>query len=92
MLKADNVSRSYTTPRGELPILANVLLEQKNGAWIIKGTTVKVTAVKVSELGAACSRLLDGIVTGSVVHTRQPQLSTAVSVAGKRRLGVGLSR
>lgn len=48
---------------------------------------VKVTAPKVTELGAACARMLEGIVTRSVVHTRQPQMSTAASVAGKRALG-----
>ena len=31
MLKIDNVSKSYTTPRGELPILANVSLTLERG-------------------------------------------------------------
>ncbi|MBA3638789.1 MAG: ABC transporter ATP-binding protein, partial [Acidobacteria bacterium] len=31
MLKIDNLSKSYTTPRGELPILANVSLTLARG-------------------------------------------------------------
>jgi hypothetical protein len=31
--------------------------------------------------------MLEGIVTGQVRHTRQPQMSFSVSVAGKRPLG-----
>ena len=48
---------------------------------------VKLTKPKVVELGTACSRLLDGIVTGSVRHTKQGQMDAAVAVAGKRPLG-----
>jgi len=48
---------------------------------------VKVTCPKVAELGAAHTRMLEGVVTGQVRHIRQPQLSAAVSVAGKRPLG-----
>jgi phage terminase large subunit-like protein len=48
---------------------------------------LRVKQPKVNELGRACARLLEGIVTGSVRHTRQPQLAVAVSVAGKRDLG-----
>ena len=52
-----------------------------------KAAHVRVTYPKVTELGQACMRLLDGVVTGQVWHTRQPQLTLAVSSAGKRRLG-----
>jgi hypothetical protein len=46
-----------------------------------------VTCPKVTEIGAACSKVLEGVVTGSVRHPRQVQMSSAVSIAGKRRLG-----
>ncbi len=48
---------------------------------------VKVTSPKVTDLGGACTRMLEAVVTGQVMHTRQPQLTSAVSVAGRRRLG-----
>lgn len=47
---------------------------------------LRIKVPKVAELGQACSRLLEGIVTASVRHTRQPQMASAVSVAGKRPL------
>jgi len=43
--------------------------------------------VKVAELGAGCSRVLDGIVTGWLWHIGQPQLTSAALPAGKRPLG-----
>lgn len=63
------------------------LTEEKAGRWFLKGTRVEVRAPKVVELGAACSHLLDGIVTGWLHHIGQPQLTTAAQVAGKRALG-----
>jgi phage terminase large subunit-like protein len=67
------------------PIAA--LLEQKAGRWLLKGTRVEVTPMKVSELGSACSLVLDGIVTGWLHHIGQPQFTSAALVAGKRALG-----
>ena len=63
------------------------LTEERGGRWFLKGTQVRVRAPKVVELGAACSHLLDGVVTGWLHHIGQPQLTTAVQVAGKRALG-----
>lgn len=63
------------------------LTEERGGRWFIKGTQIRVHAPKVVELGAACSHLLDGVVTGWLHHIGQPQLDTAVQVAGKRALG-----
>lgn len=64
------------------------LLEQyKPGRWRFKGTTLQVTPVKVAELGAGCSKVLDGIVTGWLWHIGQPQLTSAALPAGKRPLG-----
>ena len=62
------------------------LCEQRAGVWWLKGSKVRVTPVTVKELGSACSQLLVGVVDGSVRHTRQPQLSVAVSIATKRAL------
>lgn len=63
------------------------LLEQRHGGWFVKDTKVRITPLKVADLGAACTKLLDGVVTGWLRHTRQPQVGSAVQVAGKRALG-----
>jgi len=62
------------------------LCEKRNDRWFLKGSQVQITPLAVKELGAACSRLLVGIVDGSIHHTKQPQMSLAASVAGKRKL------
>ena len=63
------------------------LTEERGGRWFLTGTQIRVHAPRVVELGAACSHLLDGVVTGWLHHIGQPQLDTAVQVAGKRALG-----
>jgi len=63
------------------------LLEQKQGKWFFNGTKVQLTPMKVNDLGVACSRLLDGVVTNSVHHIGQPQMASAAAVATKRKLG-----
>lgn len=45
------------------------------------------TPPRVADVGIACTRLLDGVVTGSVRHTRQGQMDAAVAAAGRRALG-----
>jgi hypothetical protein len=65
----------------------SALLEQRNGRWFFKGTTLEATPVKVAELGSGCALVLDGIVTGWLHHIDQPQLSAAALSAGKRALG-----
>jgi hypothetical protein len=67
------------------PIAA--LLEQRNGRWYFKGTRLEVMPMKVSDLGSACSLVLDGIVTGWLHHIGQPQFTSAALSAGKRPLG-----
>ena len=52
-----------------------------------KAARIEVTTPTVKDLGSACSRLLEGLVTASVHHIKQPQMSAAASVATKRRLG-----
>jgi hypothetical protein len=63
------------------------LLEQRAGRWFFKGTNLEATPVKVSELGAGCANVLDGIVTGWLHHIGQPQFTAAALAAGKRPLG-----
>jgi hypothetical protein len=63
------------------------LLEKRNDRWFFKGSRLEATPVKVAELGAGCSRVLDGIVTGWLHHVDQPQLNGAALSAGKRPLG-----
>lgn len=67
--------------------VAALLEQHKPGKWRFKGTRLEATPVKVAELGAGCSRVLDGIVTGWLWHIGQPQLTTAALAAGKRALG-----
>ncbi len=62
------------------------LLEQRNGRWLFKDSTVEVTPMRVTDLGQACSLVLNGVVTGWLHHIGQPQLSTAALAAGKRAL------
>jgi hypothetical protein len=67
------------------------LLLERNGRYFLKrddGTLgVEITPMKVAELGAGCSLVLSGIVTGSLFHIGQPQLTAAALAAGKRPLG-----
>ncbi len=62
------------------------LLEQRNGRWFFKDSTVEVTPMRVTDLGQACSLVLNGVVTGWLHHIGQPQLSAAALAAGKRAL------
>jgi phage terminase large subunit-like protein len=68
------------------------LLVERNGRWFLKDDAgkpgvVEITPMKVAELGAGCSMVLNGIVTGSLWHLGQPQLTAAALAAGKRPLG-----
>lgn len=63
------------------------LLDERNGRYFFKGTTILATPVKVAELGAGCAEVLDGIVTGWLHHIGQPQFTAAALAAGKRPLG-----
>jgi len=67
------------------PIAA--LLEKRAERWFFKGSRLELTPVKVAELGAGCSRVLDGIVTGWLHHIDQPQFTAAALAAGRRPLG-----
>lgn len=63
------------------------LLDERNGHYFFKGTTIQATPVKVAELGSGCAEVLDGIVTGWLHHIGQPQFTAAALAAGKRALG-----
>lgn len=67
------------------------LLIERNGRYFLKrddgALGVEVTPMKVAELGAGCSLTLSGVVTGSLWHIGQPQLTAAALAAGKRPLG-----
>jgi hypothetical protein len=63
------------------------LLEQRGNRWFFKGSRLEATPVKVAELGAGCTQVLSGIVTGWLHHIGQPQFTTAALSAGKRALG-----
>lgn len=63
------------------------LLDERNGRWFFKGTDVEATPVRVAQLGVGCAEVLDGIVTGWLHHTGQPQFTSAALAAGKRALG-----
>jgi phage terminase large subunit-like protein len=67
------------------------LLMDRNGRYFLKrddgSLGVEVTPMRVAELGAGCSLVLSGVVTGSLWHIGQPQLTAAALAAGKRPLG-----
>lgn len=67
--------------------LAAFVSKDARGRYILTGTRVVVTAPTVKELGSGCSNLLAAVVTESLAHVGQPQLTSAVAVAGKRALG-----
>jgi hypothetical protein len=84
LMEANPSVRSVVVDVGG-PIAA--LLTAKGKNLYLKGTRVKVMPLKVTQLGAGCANLLDGINAGTVFHMGQPQLSAAVAVVGKRPLG-----
>lgn len=67
--------------------IAALLEKRPDGRWFFKGTKVEATAITVADLGAGCSLVLDGVVTGWLHHIGQPQFSAAALSAGKRPLG-----
>ena len=67
------------------------LLIERNHRYFLKrddgSLGIEITPMKVAELGAGCSLVLSGIVTGGLWHIGQPQLTAAALAAGKRDLG-----
>ena len=52
-----------------------------------KAAGVKVTVTTGAQLAAACGQFFDAVMQGSLRHTDQPQVNTALSVIGKRSVG-----
>lgn len=63
---------------------AAAILDQRNDRWMLG--EVRVTAMKVANLGVACMSLKDGATSGWVWHLGDPFLDSAVQTAGKRDL------
>lgn len=63
-----------------------LLEEYQTGKWRFRGSKTRVMPMKVKEIGTACTRLLDGTVTGWLHHIGQPQMDAAVLAAAKRDL------
>lgn len=69
------------------PVKALLSQRDARAPWLFDGTRLRAQPIKVADLGATCSSLLSGVVTGSVRHMDQSQLSVAALAAGKRVLG-----
>lgn len=61
------------------------ILDKRGDTWRLGD--VRVTPIKVAELGVACMTLRDGVVSGWLRHMGDPFLNIAVQSAGKRDLG-----
>jgi hypothetical protein len=64
------------------------LVEKRRDRHYLIGTDIVVTlaAAEGRDMAIACSKFYDGIYSGSVFHTNQPQVNVALSVASKRPL------
>ena len=62
------------------------MVEHVGSRWFLRGPDVRLHALRVKELGVACSRVVDGVVTGWLRNLGQHQLDAAVQAAGKRAL------
>lgn len=73
------------------PVVRAVAIDEGSPSAALVGDLrragVRLVSPTVRELGAACALLLEGVVTGSVVHTDQHQMTSAAMVATKRVLG-----
>lgn len=63
------------------------LLDKRDGRWFFARTDIEAFPIRVTDLGAACAFVLNGIVTGELHHIGQPQFTAAALAAGKRPLG-----
>lgn len=64
------------------------LVEKRRDRHYLIGTDVVVTLAGAEgrDMAIACAKFYDGIMDGSVLHTDQPQVNVALSVATKRPL------
>lgn len=67
------------------------LVEERRGRHYLVGTDVVVTlaAAEGRHMSIACAKFYDGVIDGSVMHTDQPQVNVALSLARKRPLAGG---
>jgi hypothetical protein len=67
------------------------LVEERRGRHYLIGTDVVVTlaAAEGRHMSIACAKFYDGVIDGSVMHTDQPQVNVALSLARKRPLAGG---
>jgi hypothetical protein len=67
------------------------LVEERRGRHYLIGTDVVVTlaAAEGRHMAIACAKFYDGVIDGSVMHTDQPQVNVALSLARKRPLAGG---
>jgi hypothetical protein len=67
------------------------LVEKRRDRFYLIGTDVVVTlaAAEGRDMAIACAKFFDGVIDRSVMHTDQPQVNVALSVARKRPLGAG---
>ena len=67
------------------------LVEEIKGKHYLIDTDIQVTLAGAEgrDMAIACAKYFDGIIDGSVFHSDQPQVNTALSVATKRPLAGG---
>lgn len=67
------------------------LVENRRGRHYLIGTDIVVTlaAAEGRDMAIACAKFFDGVMGSTVMHTDQPHLNVALSVARKRPLGAG---
>jgi len=67
------------------------LVEERRGRHYLVGTDIAVTlaAAEGRDMAIACAKFYDGVIDQSVVHTDQPQVNVALSLARKRPLAGG---
>lgn len=67
------------------------LVEERKGKHYLIGSDVVVTlaAAEGRDMAIACAKFYDGIIDKSVIHTDQPQVNVALSLARKRPLAGG---
>lgn len=67
------------------------LVEERRGKHYLIGTDIVVTlaAAEGRDMAIACAKFYDGVIDQSVIHTDQPQVNVALSLARKRPLAGG---
>lgn len=67
------------------------LTEERRGRHYLIGTDIVVTlaAAEGRHMSIACAKFFDGVIDQSVMHTDQPQVNVALSLARKRPLAGG---